>query len=247
MKLEYDQIRVRLSGREILKGVSLIAESGRMTGIIGPNGCGKSTLVKTTFGICIPNTGQVLADGSDLSQYSPRERATLIGYVGQDTGCPFDFSVSDVVGMAMYARSDRSLSAKEVIRQALEELQISHLRNRSILSLSGGERKLAFIARAVAQGADALILDEPTNHLDIRHQLFLLDYLKSSGKTVLIVLHDLRLAAHYCDHLVLLENGLVAASGKPLEVLSAERVKQVFGICGKAYAADGQVDFSLFR
>ena len=95
MKLEYDQIRVRLSGREILKGVSLIAESGRMTGIIGPNGCGKSTLVKTTFGICIPNTGQVLADGSDLSQYSPRERATLIGYVGQDTGCPFDFSRSE--------------------------------------------------------------------------------------------------------------------------------------------------------
>lgn len=247
MKLEYDRIRVRLGSREILKGVSLAAESGRMTGIIGPNGCGKSTLAKTTFGICPIEDGQVLLDGSDLSRYSPRERAALIGYVGQDADCPFDFSVSDVVGMAMYARNDRSLSARAVIEQALEQLQISHLRSRSILSLSGGERKLVFIARAVAQGAGVLLLDEPTNHLDVRHQLFLLDYLKASGKTVLIVLHDLRLAAHYCDRLILLSDGMVAARGEPLEVLSAERVGQVFGISGKAYAVDGQIDFALFR
>ncbi len=247
MKLEYNGIRVRLSGREVLRGVSLTAESGQMTGIIGPNGCGKSTLVKTTFGICTPSAGNVLADSCDLSQYSPRERAALIGYVGQDTGCAFDFSVSDVVGMALHARRDRSLSAREVVGQALAELQIAHLRDRSILSLSGGERKLVFIARAVAQGADALILDEPTNHLDIRHQLFLLDYLKGSGKTVLIVLHDLRLAAHYCDQLILLSDGMVAAKGKPLEVLSARLVRQVFGIRGEAYDAGGQVDFSLFR
>jgi len=247
MKIDYEEIRVRLGGREILKGVTLTAEAGRVTGIVGPNGCGKSTLIKTTFGICAPAAGRVLVGGQDAAGLPPRKLAALVGYVGQDANCVFDFSVADVVSMGLYARRDRSVPAKEAVEGALEELKIAHLRERSILSLSGGERKLVFLARAAAQGADAILLDEPTNHLDIRHQLFLMDYLKSGGKTVLIVLHDLRLAAHYCDYLYLLAGGRVIAQGAPEEVLVRETVEQVFGIRG--YACQnraGELDFELF-
>lgn len=247
MKLAYENIRVRLGGKEIVKGISLTAEEGMVTGIIGPNGCGKSTLIKTTFGICRPCGGRILADGQDAAGLGAKKLASLIGYVGQDSGSIFDFSVAEVVSMAMYARKDKSRPGKEVVRQALEELKLSHLSERSILSLSGGERKLVFIARAIALGADTLILDEPTNHLDIRHQLFLMEYLKKKGRTVLIVLHDLRLASHYCDRIYLLKDGTVAASGSPFEALNRETVRRVFGIWGNACRNQyGQMDFALF-
>lgn len=247
MRLSYEKIRVQLGGKEILKDVSLSAEDGKMTGIVGPNGCGKSTLIKTTFGICTPSAGRILAGEQDVAKLPPKDLASMIGYVGQDGGCVFDFSVYDVVAMAMYARKDRTRPAKEVIGVALEELGILHLKDRSILSLSGGERKMVFIARAAALGADTLILDEPTNHLDIRHQLFLLDYLKKSGKTVFIVLHDLRLAAHYCDWIYLMAEGRVEAQGEALEALKESRVKKVFEIQGRAYKNEGgELDFSLF-
>lgn len=247
MKLLYESVRVRRGKREILKGVSLEVEKGRMTGLIGPNGCGKSTLVKTTLRLFPAVSGKILLEGQPIAQYPPRELASQIGYVGQETNFAFDFSVAEVVVMGLYARKDRPASPKEAVCQALAEMQIPHLHDRSILSLSGGERKLALIARALVQGADTLILDEPTNHLDIHHQLFLLDYLKRSGKTILIVLHDLRLAAHYCDSLVLLSEGIKIVQGSPLEVLCEQNVSNTFGITGHAYYnANGQADFDLF-
>ena len=171
----------------------------------------------------------------------------MIGYVGQDMASVFDFTVQEVVAMGLYARADHSRPDREVMELAMEELGILHLRDRSILSLSGGERKMAFIARAVVQGADTLILDEPTNHLDIRHQLFLLDYLKACKKTVLIVIHDLRLATHYCDYIFLMNEGKVIAQGTPIEALNRPRVKQVFDIEGEAYQNEnGEKDFAMF-
>ncbi len=247
MIVSYENMHVSLGGKKILKGVSLRAENKIMTGIIGPNGCGKSTLIKTTFGICPHTEGTIRIDSESVSSYSPKKLASMIGYVGQDAACAFDFSVFDVVSMGLYSREDKTRPAKEVVEEALEELHITQFRNRSILSLSGGERKMVFIARALVQNAQVLILDEPTNHLDIRHQLFLLDYLKKSGKTVLIVLHDLRLAAHYCDRVCLMSDGQLIAEGNPLEVLSREHILNVFGITGNAFTQpDGQLDFSLF-
>lgn len=249
MNLKYEEIRVRLGGRDILKDVSLEAAHGLMTGIAGPNGCGKSTLVKTTFGIRRPVRGRIRAGETDLTGLSPKRLASLISYVGQDAGCVFDFTVSDVVSMGLYARTAESggRSGQELVDMALEDLHISHLKTRSILSLSGGERKLALIARAVVQGTETIILDEPTNHLDIRHQLFLLDYLKKTGKTVLIVLHDLRLASHYCDRLYLMQDGRVAACGTPEETLTEAAVRDVFGVGGAAARnAGGDMDFRLY-
>ena len=246
MKIQYQDIHVRLGGKEILKGVDLENREGCLTGIIGPNGCGKSTLIKTTFGITTPSQGEILVDGKPVSSYKPKQLASMIGYVGQDMASVFDFTVQEVVAMGLYARADHSRPDREVMELAMEELGILHLRDRSILSLSGGERKMAFIARAVVQGADTLILDEPTNHLDIRHQLFLLDYLKACKKTVLIVIHDLRLATHYCDYIFLMNEGKVVR-GQPIEALNRPRVKQVFDIEGEAYQNEnGEKDFAMF-
>lgn len=247
MKIEYQDIHVRLGGKEILKGVSLENREGSLTGIIGPNGCGKSTLIKTTFGMCTPSAGTILVDGKPVSSYKPRQLASMIGYVGQEMAGVFDFTVQEVVAMGLYARADHSRPEKEVMEQAMEELGILHLKDRSILSLSGGERKMAYIARAVVQGADTLILDEPTNHLDIRHQLFLLEYLKACKKTVLIVIHDLRLASHYCDYIFLMNGGKVMAQGTPMEALNRQTVRQVFSIEGEACESrNGEKDFAMF-
>lgn len=247
-RLSYQDVHVWHDRQEILKGVTMEVVQGRMTGLVGPNGCGKSTLVKSTFGMFRHMSGEILLDGQPACQLTPKQLAAQIGYVGQETSLAFDFSVAEVAEMGLYARRERDGSGKERVRRALEELHISHLKDRSILSLSGGERKLAWIARASVQGADTILLDEPTNHLDIHHQLFLLDYLKQSGKTILIVLHDLRLAAHYCDSLVLLSDGVCMAQGSPLEVLCPENVHKAFGIIGQATLHEnGQADFDLFQ
>lgn len=247
MTITFENIHVRLGGKEILKGVNLSTTNGKITGIIGPNGCGKSTLIKTIFGICKRTQGEIYTDGTNIREYSPRQLASMIGYVGQDSAATFDFSVEDIIAMGLYARHDRKVSQKEAVQAAMRELDITELAGRSILSLSGGERKMVYIARAVVQGAETLILDEPTNHLDIKHQLFLLDHLKNSGRTVLIVLHDLRLASHYCDHIYLMNNGENHADGEPSEALSEENVRNIFGISGYAFTgANGSRDFSMF-
>ena len=249
MTIEYENIAVKLGGKDILTGTTLRSHENKMVGIIGANGCGKSTLIKTTFGIVPFHNGQIRIDGKSIREYTPRELASMIGYVGQDNTCAFDFSVSDVVAMGLYARRGQSKKhKKEIVTAALKELGIEQFADRSIQRLSGGERKMVFIARAVAQGADMFILDEPTNHLDISHQLFVMDYLKKSGKTTLMVIHDLRLATHYCDYLYVMADGVTYAEGPPLEVLSCDNIRHVFGVHGFAgRSTQGVLDFSLFE
>ena len=237
MTLHYKDICVKLGGRDILTGADLQSREGKIVGIVGANGCGKSTLIKTTL----------LVNDRPAEAYSPRELASMIGYVGQDQSVAFDFTVRDVVSMGLYARRDKK-HGKVIVDKAMVELGIDRFADRSIQRLSGGERKMVFIARAVAQGADMFILDEPTNHLDIKHQLFVMDYLKKSGKTTVIVIHDLRLAAHYCDYLYMLADGKVYAEGAPMDVLNVENVRHVFGISGHSeITKDGLIDFALFE
>ena len=246
MILSYDSIRVKLGNKQILESVSLSTQPGKLVGIVGANGCGKSTLIKTTFGAVPKQGGTITLDGQPVSHFAPRELASILGYVGQDSSCAFDFTVSDVVSMGLFARKDRR-NGKQIVQAAMEELGVDKLAQRNIQSLSGGERKMVFIARAIAQGAQTLILDEPTNHLDIRHQLFVMDYLKQSGKDTLLVIHDLRLAAHYCDYLYMICDGRVYAQGTPEEVLCTENVHHVFGVQGYAAGSKkGNADFILF-
>ena len=133
-----------------------------------------------------------------------------------------------------------------IIDDALDSVGLMEFCDRSILTLSGGERKLVFIARSLAQGVDTIVLDEPTNHLDIRHQLFILDYLRKTGKTILIVLHDLRLASYFCDELYLIKDGCNLSNGAPLEVLTRDRVEYAFGIHGYSHLTmDDTLDFHI--
>lgn len=247
MNITYSDIAVKLGGRDILTGVTMSSKEGKIVGIVGANGCGKSTLIKTTFGIVHNHQGDILIDGRSVKDYSPRTLASMIGYVGQDQTVAFDFSVRDVISMGLYARRDKK-HGKVIVDKAMTSLGVDKFADRSIQRLSGGERKMVFIARAVAQGAEMFILDEPTNHLDIKHQLFVMDYLKKSGKTTVIVIHDLRLAAHYCDYIYMISGGKVFAQGEPLDVLTKENVRQVFGINGHATADENDIkDFSLFE
>jgi iron complex transport system ATP-binding protein len=247
MKREFRDIYVNAGRKKILHGVNLTAENGKMTGIIGPNGCGKSTLLKTTLGIYPMEAGEILLGGASLAGFSYRKLAQLYGYVGQDSDCVFDFTAYEIVSMAAHIRGRANKkSEREIVMDSIEQLEITHLKDRNIQSLSGGERKLVFIARAFAQGVDTIILDEPTNHLDIKHQLFILDILRKSKKTILIVLHDLRLAAHYCDTLYLMEQGKTVCDGLPIKVLQKDRVNRVFGVEGFACKKeDGTLDFHL--
>ena len=221
MVLDFENIHVQYGRKEILHGVDLSVEKGKITGIVGPNGCGKSTLVKTVFGIAPMKEGKIILEGQDTGKMTRKELSEKLGYVGQETACVFDFTVEDIIGMALYNRKKEKTSSKEIIRHAME-------------------------ARAVAQGVDTIILDEPTNHLDICHQLFLLNYLKQSGKTILIVIHDLRLASYYCDTLYLMEEGRVLSHGTPQKVLTRDHVEKVFGISGyMVEREDGEADFAI--
>lgn len=241
MKITFSDIHVSLGGKEILHGVDMTADHGKITGIIGPNGCGKSTLIKTVFGIVKRQQGEIFLGDTSLSRLSPRQVASMVGYVGQETATVFDFSVSEVVAMALYQTKRRKgdkRRSQDIVMDALTQLHIQDMAERNIVTLSGGERKMVYLARTVAQQVDTVILDEPTNHLDIKHQLFILNYLKNSGKTVLIVLHDLNLASHFCDEVVLMKEGRVIEQGTPLQVLSKENVKNAFDIEGYAYQGD---------
>lgn len=230
MSVSFQNISVRLGKRQILDGACLETTPGQITGIVGPNGSGKSTLIKTLFGIVPKQSGDIFLNGVPLSSLTRKQIASQVGYVGQDAACVFDFSVSEVVEMALYHHAG---NGRRAVEQALSELNITHLAQSSILTLSGGERKMVFLARAVAQGADTLILDEPTNHLDIHHQLFILDYLKKSRKTVLIVLHDLNIAAMYCDHIYAMKDGKIVNHGAPKELLTPAFIREVYKVESK--------------
>lgn len=236
MDLTFEKINVTFGRTPILKDVDVQVKHGNITGIIGPNGSGKSTLIKTLFGIVKYRSGKIFLNQKPVTEYPKSFIAQNIGYIGQETDCPFDFTVKEMVAMGRYLHTQKSNAEtnEQIISRALQQTGISHLAERSFLSLSGGEKKTVLLTRALAQQAETLVLDEPTNHLDIRHQLFLLDFLKEKQFTTLIVLHDLNYACMYCNSVFLLNEGRVVASGSPLDVLTAENVNTVFGVNGFA-------------
>jgi iron complex transport system ATP-binding protein len=238
VSLDFEDLDVAYSGTLVLNGARASAADGLLTGIVGPNGSGKSTLIKTLFGLVPVQKGRVRIDGADVSLMKRREVARRVGYVGQEAGCSFDFTVREIVEMGRFPHEEawrKDRSGRDAVDEALAAMRLRPLAERNIQTLSGGEKKMTFLARAIAQGVRSVVLDEPTNHLDIKRQLFILDYLKSSGKTVLLVLHDLSLAARYCDKLYLMERGRAVAHGPPQEVLTRDNVERVFGVDGSVF------------
>jgi len=233
MSLEVIALSVDIDKRRIIDNVSLCVPSGRFVGLLGPNGSGKSTLLKTLYRLRRPTSGQVLLDGRDLLAMSPRAASLRLAVVAQESSAEFDFTVHELViagrvpHKTIFAADDAD--DHEAVSVALARVGCTELAPRSFATLSGGEKQRVLIARAIAQGADHLVLDEPTNHLDIRFQLQILELVAELGITVLAALHDLTLAAMFCDEVYILANGRIAAAGRPSDVITAEVVRDVYG------------------
>jgi len=218
----------------LLAEVTLTAPTGSTVGLLGPNGSGKSTLLRLLAGLDRPDDGRVLLDGADRRALPRRSVARHVAVVSQHTPDDADMTVGDVVLLGRIPHRARlaPVTADDLRRSAaaLDRAGLGGWEDRSWTSLSGGERQRVAIARALVQEPDVLLLDEPTNHLDIRHRFALLEDLSRLPVTAVAALHDLDLAAQYCDEIVLLAAGRVVACGPPATVLTADRVERVFGV-----------------
>ncbi len=218
----------------IIHGVDVAARPGRVLGLIGPNGSGKTTVLRLLHGGLTPASGEVLVDGTRLGELDRRSLSQRIAVVVQEAGGETTMTAAEMVLLGRTARLSgfQRTGAGDVAAatEALDRVGARHLARRDFAALSGGEKQRVLIARAIAQDADHLLLDEPTNHLDIRYQHEVLGLLRHVGTTTIVVLHDLNLAARYCDDVVLLSEGRVAGSGPVTDVLDPTLLEPVYGI-----------------
>nr|ABP46355.1 ABC transporter related protein [Mycolicibacterium gilvum PYR-GCK] len=225
---------VDLGGRRIVEDVSMDVPAGRVVGIVGPNGCGKSTLLRTLGGILRPASGVVSIDGTDIATLGARQLARTVAAVLQDSAGDFDLRVRDVVlmGRSPYKRMFEGDNASDIriVGDSLALVDAAHLEDRPFPLLSGGERRRVLVARALAQQPHLLLMDEPTNHLDVRHTFDVLALPATLGVTAVIALHDLNLAAQYCDVIHVLRNGRQVAAGSPADVLTADLLGDVWEV-----------------
>ncbi|MBM0125059.1 ABC transporter ATP-binding protein [Pimelobacter simplex] len=229
-----DDLHFGYGHRPVLRGVGLEARPGRVLGLLGPNGSGKTTALRLLYGSLRPGRGRVTVDGRSLQSLRPREVARRIAVVVQESDADTMLSVREMVTLGRLPRLGTFRRAgaadRRAVDGALARVGAAHLAARRYADLSGGERQRVLVARALAQEAGFLLLDEPTNHLDIRYQHEVLGLVREVATSAVVVLHDLNLAARYCDDLVLLDRGRVAAAGAPEEVLDPDVLKRVYGI-----------------
>ena len=235
--LEFESVAVTLGGREVLRGVDLAIAPDSVVVLAGRNGAGKTTLLRVASRVLSPTAGRVTVAGRPVESLSRRELAQKLAVVPQDTPISFPFKVLEVVLMGrtphlgvlgFESRADVALA-----REAMERVGIAEFADRSILELSGGERQLVLIARALTQQPRVLLLDEPTAHLDLAHRVAVLELVRefaTDGRSALVVSHDLSLSARSCDRLALIAQGRVRVSGPPAAVLTPETLRDVFGI-----------------
>ena len=227
-------IKMEIGNNQILKGVSIDSKSREFIGIIGPNGSGKSTLLKCIYRTLKPNNGCIMLGRQDISKMSVKESAKKLAVVAQHNYYNFDFSVGEVVlmGRSPHKKSLEPDNSEDydIVNESLEKVGMLGFKNRSFSTLSCGEQQRVILARALAQQTPCLILDEPTNHLDIKYQLSLLNIVKSLNLTVISAIHDLNIAAMYCDRLFVMKNGQIVGSGIPQEVLTKEFIKEIYDI-----------------
>ena len=236
-RLDVEGVSVETAGRRIIDRVSLAAEA-EVVGLVGPNGSGKSTLLRTIYRMLAPASGRVVADGNDVWQMRARDAARITAAVVQDGPTDLELTVAECVatGRLPHGRllSPDSRDDRRAIERAMSVTHVADFAARQVATLSGGERQRVQLARALAQQPRILVLDEPTNHLDIRHQLELLALVRDLRVTTLVTLHDLNLAAAYCDRIAVLSDGVVAADGAPQDVFTPELLRRVFGVTAAA-------------
>ncbi|MEU9314344.1 ABC transporter ATP-binding protein [Streptomyces sp. NPDC048295] len=237
--LSAEHISVTLGGARVVRDLSLKVADGRFVGVVGPNGCGKSTFLKSIYKVVAPDSGTAVLDGLDLLASRPGAVFTRLAVVAQFNDLSFDFTVAEMVAMGRTPHK-RMLETtgerdREIVRRALRRVHMAEYARRSFRTLSGGERQRVVLARALAQEPAFLILDEPTNHLDIKHQLEIFSIVKELGIGVLAALHDLPMAASYCDELYVLKEGAVVTHGPPDEVLTRDLIHEVYEVECETY------------
>ncbi|KGM96197.1 ABC transporter ATP-binding protein [Clostridium botulinum] len=234
MKLKALDLQVYLGNNHILKGVSIEVRKKEFVGIIGPNGSGKSTLLKCIYRSLKPSKGTILIDDKDINSFSIKETARTFAVMSQFNNYNFDFTVLDMVLMGRaphkgFIERDNALDYR-IVRESLEKVEMQDYSKRNFSSLSGGEKQRIILARALAQKTPGLILDEPTNHLDIKYQLQLMSIVKGLNKTVVAAIHDLNIAAMYCDKIYAMKSGKIFKYGTPKEVLTKDIIKELYDV-----------------
>lgn len=249
--LQGDALSFRCNGQTILEGVEITLAKGEMLGLIGPNGAGKSTLLKLVAGLLEPDRGELSLDSEPFDAVSPRERARRIAYLPQLSRIAWPMQVERLVALGRIPHLEpwQKLSAKdrEIIEAVIEQTDLQAFRHRPFNNLSGGEQARVLLARALVTGADILLADEPVSALDPAHQLDVMELLGAQcdcGRSVIVVLHDLSLAAHYCHRLQLLHQGRTLAAGSNEKVITAKNLETAYAIASNS---PNELDLSSFK
>ncbi|MFI9488469.1 ABC transporter ATP-binding protein [Promicromonospora sp. NPDC052451] len=236
-RLRADDVTLAYDGRVVSHGLDLAVPDGSFTVIVGPNACGKSTLLRGLARLLRPTAGQVVLDGRSVAELRTKEVARQVGLLPQTAVAPDGITVADLVARGRYPHQDLfhrdAATDRAAVAAALAATGTEELAQRLVDELSGGQRQRVWVAMALAQQTPLLLLDEPTTYLDIAHQIELLDLfarLNDEGSTLVAVLHDLNHAARYATHLVVMKDGAVVASGAPQEIVTADLVEHVFGL-----------------
>ena len=241
-------LTVSVAGREILHGVDIEIPAGRRTAIIGPNGAGKTTLLRALAGLNRRYTGEIQLDGRELGSYTEKELARVRAILPQERAAAQGLTVEQLVTYGRFAHAGlfqtrSEAEDREAVAWAMETAHVSAFAAREVHTLSGGERQRVFLAMALSQKPRLLLLDEPTTYLDIAHQLRVMEITRrlstEHGMTILMVLHDMAHAMQYADDIILVRDGSIAATGTPAEVLTEERIADVFGVHVELLRASG--------
>ncbi len=237
-RLRTEELTLGYDDRDVVSNLDVTIPDGRVTAIVGANACGKSTLLRGLARLLTPRGGAVYLDGAELADLRTLDVAKVLGLLPQTPVAPDGITVADLVSRGRYPHQGWfrrwTDGDHDAVTRALAATGTADLIDRQIKSLSGGQRQRVWVAMALAQETDLLLLDEPTTYLDINHQVELLRLLRQlnaeSGKTIVVVLHDLNLACRFCDHLIAMSGGRIVAEGPPTEVVTAELVEDVFGL-----------------
>lgn len=234
MNIKTKNINVVIDNNNILKNINIEVDNKEVIGIIGPNGSGKSTLLKCIYRLLKPNVGLVKFDDVDIKNISIKESSKKVAVLSQHNNYDFDFTVKDIVLMGRsphkkFMERDNK-NDYDLVNDALRKVDMINFKDRSFQSLSGGEQQRVILARALVQQPKCLILDEPTNHLDIKYQLQLMRIVKSLNIEIIAAIHDLNIAAMYCDKIYVLKAGKIIQYGTPKEVLTTQLIKDVYEV-----------------
>ena len=251
MVLDISSLSFNFGSKNILADIDLSIKDNGIVGIIGPNGSGKSTLLKCIYRVLKPKTGTIFIDGKNINDYQFKETAKKMAVVAQHNDTHFDFNVLEMVliGRSPHKKFMERDSAEdiELAYKALEQVNMKDFADRNFSSLSGGEKQRIILARALVQNTDCLILDEPTNHLDIKHQLHFMSLAKDLKITVISAIHDLNIAAMYCDKIYALKEGQIIAAGNVYEVITEEVIKTLYDVEAKIIYDEEKKPHVIFK